>query len=642
MAETQEVGNNYSAKNITILEGLEAVRVRPAMYIGDTGINGLHHLVYEIVDNAIDEYLAKRANKAFITILPDGAVSIEDDGAGIPVDIHPQKGVSALEVAATILHAGGKFDKDSYKVSSGLHGVGLSVVNALSSKMTAEVFRAGKHYIQEYTKGKPVHPVKEIGKADKHGTKITFWPDPTIFESIDFDFKKLLGRFRQQAYLTAGLNIALQDERGGQVKYHGFYFAGGVKSYVKHINRNLKTVHDNVFYVRNTIDDVEVEVALQYTEDVQSREFCFTNNIINPEGGTHREGFRIALTKSINDYLSANASEKEKNIKLEGEDIREGLTTVVSVKVINPQFEGQTKIKLNNPEVKQAVRKAVEEAVKTYLLEYPTDAKKILDRAILTNKARNAAKAAREVVRKGALDIGGGLPGKLADCSSKDPTLSELFIVEGDSAGGSAKQGRNRETQAIFPLRGKPINSEKYRIDRVLGNKEIKDLIQALGTGIGELIDLKKLRYHKIIIMADADVDGAHISTLMLTLFFRHLKPVVDNGYLYIAQPPLYKLTVGPNESYYVQNEEERDKLIAQLEKKNKKVKDISRFKGLGEMNPEQLWTTTMNRDTRILKQVNVEDLEQADAIFDTLMGEEVAPRRRFIQAHSQEAELDI
>ena len=632
----------YSAKNITVLEGLEAVRKRPAMYIGDTGTNGLHHLVYEVVDNSVDEYLAGRATSVRITINPNGSISIEDDGIGIPVDEHPTMKVSALQVAATTLHAGGKFDSDTYKVSSGLHGVGLSVVNGLSTEMTAEVRREGEIHQQHYKIGKPQGPVKVIGKTKETGTKITFLPDRDIFESTSFDFKKLLVRFRQQAYLTAGLRLTLTDNRDGGNKVHGFYFEGGVRSYVAHINRNQKPSHPNIFYVKTTEDDVEVEVGLQYTQDIQTREFFFTNNIINPEGGTHREGFRSALTKTINDYLGGNGTEKEKKLKLDGEDIREGMTAIVSVKVIDPQFEGQTKIKLNNPEVKGAVRTAVAKALKTFLLENPSDAKSILDRAILTHKARNAAKAAREVVRKGALDIGGGLPGKLADCSSKDPQVSEIFVVEGDSAGGSAKQGRNRDYQAIFPLRGKPINSEKYRIDRVLANKEVKDLVQALGTGIGELLDIEKLRYHKIIIMADADVDGEHIATLILTLFFRHLLPVVEKGYLYIAQPPLYKLTVGPNESYYVIDDEQRDAKVAELAKKKKKVKDISRFKGLGEMNPDQLWETTMNSETRTLKQVTIEDLEIADQTFDILMGEEVAPRRRFIQANSREAELDI
>lgn len=634
--------NNYTAKNITILEGLEAVRKRPAMYIGDTGTNGLHHLVYEIVDNSVDEFLAGRASHVQVTINADGSVSVLDDGRGIPVDIHPVKKVSALEIAATTLHAGGKFDSDTYRVSAGLHGVGLSVVNALSENMTAEVFREGTHYMQKYSTGKTLSAVETIGKAKKNGTKITFKPDPTIFPVTTFESKKLLTRFRQQAYLTSGLRITFTDLRNDQVLKQSYYFEGGVRSYVAHINRGEKTVHNTIFYIKQQFEDVEVEAALQYTQDIQSKELYFTNNIINPEGGTHREGFRLALTKAMSDYLNNNGSEKDKKVKLEGEDMREGITAIVSVKVIDPQFEGQTKIKLNNPEVKNAVRTVITESLSTYLLENPKDAKVILDRIILTNKARNAAKAAREVVRKGALDIGGGLPGKLADCSSKDPSSSELFIVEGDSAGGSAKQGRNREVQAIFPLRGKPINSEKYRIDKVLANKEIKDLIQALGTGIGELLDISRLRYHKIIIMADADVDGAHIATLMLTLFYRHLYPVIENGYLYIAQPPLYKLTIGPNESYYVGDDAARDKKISELSKKGKKVKDISRFKGLGEMNPEQLWTTTMNTDTRKLKLVTITDAEEADKIFDILMGEEVAPRRRFIQQHSQEAELDI
>ncbi len=639
----------YDASSITILEGLEAVRKRPAMHIGDSGTAGLHHLIFEIVDNSIDEALAGYANRIEIILNEDGSVSIRDNGRGIPVGIHPVKQVSALEIAATTLHAGGKFGEGSYKVSSGLHGVGLSVVNAVSEWMKAEVFQEGQHHFQEYRIGKPVEKVKAIGKSTETGTKITFKPDAAIFDSLEFDLKKLHTRFRQQAYLTSAAQIRVIDARSDEQRQktkdlprdYTFFFEGGVKSYVKQLNRAYKTINKNVFYVKKSQDDVEVEVALQYTDDIQERVLAFANNVHNPEGGTHLSGFRIALTSSMNKYLAKEASEKEKDLKLSGDDVKEGLTAIVSVKIHDAQFEGQTKIKLNNPEVTQAVRKVVADALDEYLEENPTDAKSVLNRAVLSFRARKAAKAAREaVVRKGALE-GGGLPGKLADCSSKNPANSELFIVEGDSAGGSAKQARDRKTQAIFPLRGKPLNTEKYRLDKVIENKEIKELIIALGAGIGESIDISKLRYHKIILLSDADVDGAHINTLILTFFYRHLKQVIDNGYLYIAQPPLYKVEVSKDEFTWVANDEEKDQLVADMEKQNKKPKSIQRFKGLGEMNADQLWETTMSHDLRVLKKINIEDAEEADRIFDVLMGSEVPPRKKFIQTHSKEAELD-
>lgn len=642
--------NSYNASSITILEGLEAVRKRPAMYIGDSDVTGLHHIVYEIVDNSIDEALGGYADKIEIQLNKDGSISVSDNGRGIPVDIHPIKGISALEIAATTLHAGGKFDESSYKVSSGLHGVGLSVVNAVSTYMKAEVFKDGKHYMQEYKIGKPLKGVSVVGKSEETGTRITFQPDDTIFTSTQFSIKKLHTRFRQQAYLTAGVRIIVRDDRededrGGETsipRHYAFYFQNGMKSYIKQINSSYKPVNKNIFYVHKTEENVDVEVAVQYTTDLQERVLAFANNVHNPEGGTHLSGFRIALTKSLNDYFSTIATDKEKDLKLSGDDTREGLTAIVSVKIHDPQFEGQTKIKLNNPEVTQAVRKVVEESLKTYLGENPQDAKNIISRAVLSNKARKAAKAARDaVIRKGALD-GGSLPGKLADCSSKDPIISELFIVEGDSAGGSAKQARDRNTQAIFPLRGKPLNTEKYRLDKIMNNKEIKDLVIALGTGISDTMNIEKLRYHKIVLMNDADVDGEHITTLVLTLFYRHLKPILEKGYLYVAQPPLYKVEINKDENYWVANDSKLEELIAKLKAEKKSPKSIQRFKGLGEMNPEQLWQTTMNPNSRTLKQIQIEDGEESDKIFDILMGAEVAPRKKFIQTHSKEATVDI
>jgi len=634
------MAKDYGAANIRVLKGLEAVRVRPAMYIGGTDVYGLHHMIWEIVDNGIDEALAGFAEEVRVVLEKDGSVTITDDGRGIPTDIHPEEKVSAMELTATVLHAGGKFDSETYKVSSGLHGVGLSVVNALSEQMKITVHQKGKKFVQEYKEGIPQYPVKEDGKTKETGTHINFTPDSTIFETNEFNPKTIIDRLRQHAYLNSGVRFVFVDKRKGDQRYHAFFFEGGLKAYVKHINMHLNPIQKNIFYAIGNEDDIDVEVSIQYTDDLQTREYAFANNILNKEGGTHLSGLRTALTRTINTYINEFGNEKEKDMKILGEDVREGLTAAISVKVSDPQFEGQTKIKLNNPEATTPVKKIIEEKLRAFLEENPKEAKNIIDRIILAQKARTAAKAARDaVVRKGALE-GGGLPGKLADCSSKRPEESELYIVEGDSAGGPAKQGRNRNNQAVFPLRGKPINAEKYRLDKILNNNEMADLIKAIGAGVGEVIDINKLRYHKIVLMADADVDGAHINTLMLTSFYRLLKPIIERGHLYIAQPPLYKVTFSANDTIWVKDDQELQQLLK--ERKPKKQPQIQRFKGLGEMNADQLWETTMNPETRILKQVVIEDAEEADRLFDVLMGSEVAPRKKYIQTNSEKADLDI
>ncbi|MBU0975945.1 MAG: DNA gyrase subunit B [Patescibacteria group bacterium] len=645
MAKKQD---SYDASKIVVLNQLDAVRKRPAMYIGDTSFYGLHHLVVEIVDNAIDEVLAGYGDKVEITLNSDGSFTVKDFGRGIPIDMH-KSGKPALEVIMTTLHSGGKFDRKTYKVAGGLHGVGLAVVNALSEKGSVEVSKDRKKYKQEYSRGKPLANLKELGGTKDSGTTFTFKPDKEIFGNITFDFSRLLKRFRQSAFLNAGLTVLVKDDRKEEDRENGvkylprlqkYHFENGIKSYVRSINKGEKPINHRIFYAHEEIDNVDVEVAIQYIDDLQETILTFANNILNPEGGTHATGFKTAITKSINDYLQQAAGEKE--IRLTGDDVREGLTAIISIKLPDPQFEGQTKIKLNNPEAASAVRKVVEKNLKMFLEENPKEAKRVIEKNIITFKARQAAKAAKEaVIRKGALE-GSSLPGKLADCQSRDPEKCELFVVEGDSAGGPAKQGRDRKTQAILPLFGKPINCEKYRIDKVIQNEKLKFLIIALGCGVGETLDVSKIRYHKTILMADADVDGAHIVTLYLTFFFRHLKKVIESGFLYVAQPPLYKVEISKDEFYWVKDDEENEKLLADLKKKGKEPKNIQRFKGLGEMNFDQLWDTTMNPETRTLKQITIEDAEEANRTFDILMGNDVLPRKKFIQTNAKKADLDV
>lgn len=637
--------NNYTAKDITVLEGLEPVRKRPGMYIGGTGIEGLHHLVWEVLDNAIDEALAGAAKNIVVSLLKDNKVSVSDDGRGIPTDVHPQTKKSALETVMTTLHAGGKFGGGGYKVSGGLHGVGVSVVNALSSHLHAEIHKDGKIFTQEYKRGVPVTPAKATGTTDKHGTIITFEPDKEIFPVVEFNWDTIAQRCRQQSYLTKGIRITLEDKREGDFtnpKSYSFHFEGGIASYVRYIDLHRKPLHDPI-YVSKVVDDLSIEVAVGYTEDYNEHVYTFANNINTLEGGTHLTGFRTALTRVLNDYAKKNDFLKGLPAGLSGDDTREGLTAIISVKLGNPQFEGQTKSKLGNPEVKHRVEAAVGSELAVYFEEHPKDVRRILEKTLLSAKARLAAKAAREtVIRKGALE-GMTLPGKLADCSQKDPAKSELYIVEGDSAGGSAKQGRDRKFQAILPLRGKILNVERARMDRMIANEEIKSLIIAIGAGIGEEIDIKKLRYHRIIIMTDADVDGSHIRTLLLTFFFRHYRDIIEEGYLYIAQPPLYMVQQG-KEKIYAYTEDDRAEIIDDFKKaSDKKPITTQRYKGLGEMNPHQLWDTTMNPENRILLQVKIKDAEAADEIFTTLMGEEVPPRKRFIQTRAKNVKnLDI
>ncbi len=678
----------YTAKQITVLEGLDPVRKRPGMYIGNTGESGLHHLIWEVVDNSIDEAMAGHANEITVKLRPENEVIVIDNGRGIPVDIHPQTKKSALETVLTTLHAGGKFGGGGYKVSGGLHGVGVSVVVALSEWMKAEVHRDGKIWMQEYRRAKVVDKVKAVGKANDTGTTIYFRPDPQIFSVTKFDAKTVIDRLRQQAYLTKGIKINFLDEREEKdVKRYSFYFEGGIASYVRHLNHGKQTKHENIFYTDKEEADVRVEIALQYIEEYVETAYSFANNIFNPGGGTHLMGFRTALTRSINNYARGKGYLKDKDENLTGEDVREGITTVISVKVRDPQFEGQTKDKLGNPEVRQIVDTVFSDALNTWLEEHPKDSEAIIEKTLLAARARVAARAARDtVLRKGVLE-GLALPGKLADCSTKDPSQAEIYIVEGDSAGGSAKQGRNREFQAILPMWGKMLNVERARIDKILGSEKLRPLIIALGTNIGEMFDISKLRYDRIIIMADADVDGSHIRTLLLTFFYRHFRQLLEQGHLYIAQPPLYRIQRGKDVRYAF-TDQEKQKIIDDITKNagakaagkkggKKEIEiveadapetgtegaplaegeaaaeegmviegvkiSIQRYKGLGEMNADQLWETTMNPETRTMRKITIDDAAKADASLEVLMGSEVAPRKRFIQTRAKEVKnLDI
>ncbi|WAM31581.1 DNA topoisomerase (ATP-hydrolyzing) subunit B [Caldicellulosiruptor naganoensis] len=630
MDTTKNPKKEYTASEIQVLEGLEAVRKRPGMYIGSTSQRGLHHLVYEIVDNAIDEAMAGFCKNIDVIIHKDNSVTVVDDGRGIPVDIHPKLQKSGVEVVFTVLHAGGKFNESVYKVSGGLHGVGASVVNALSRYLEVEVYRDGKIYYQKYERGKPVCELKVIGKADRTGTKVTFLPDDEIFETIEFDAEVLLQRFRELAFLNKGIRITFTDEREKNPKTIELKYNGGIAEFVKYLNRNKEVLHPDPIYIEGEKNQILIEVAIQYTDEFGENIYSFANNIATIDGGTHLVGFKAAVTKAVNEYAKKYNFVKGDN-QLLGEDIRDGMTAVVSVKIHEPQFEGQTKTKLGNSEARWAVESLVSEKLAAFLEENPDVSKKIIDKALLAAKAREEAKKARELVikRKSALDSS-NLPGKLADCSEKDPAKCEIFIVEGDSAGGSAKQGRDRRYQAILPLWGKMLNVEKASPDKIYSNDKLLPLIQALGCGIGNDIDLKKLRYHKVIIMADADVDGSHIRTLLLTFFYRYMRPLVENGHIYIAQPPLYKITKG-KQVRYAYNDKELQKILQEM-----KDAQVQRFKGLGEMNAQELWETTMDPARRILLRVELEDAVMAEEIFTILMGEKVEPRREFIEKNAK------
>lgn len=635
---------NYNADSIQVLEGLEAVRKRPAMYIGSTDVNGLHHLVYEIVDNSIDEALAGFCDSVTVIIHKDNSIEVEDNGRGIPVGLHPVYKKSALEIVLTKLHAGGKFNNDTYKVSGGLHGVGVSVVNALSKTMTVEVCQDDKKYSQSYKKGIPLHDVKKIGDAKSRGTRIQFWPDDEIFETIEYNFDTLSRRLRELAFLNAGIKIILRDEREpkektAKVTEHVFQFKGGLVSFVQYLNEAKAPIVKKPIYFHTVKDKIDVEIALQYIDTYNENVYTFANNINTREGGTHLIGFKSALTRVINDYLKKGKYEKSIT-QLSGDDVREGLVAVISVKIPDPQFEGQTKMKLGNSEVKGLVESATHENLSLFFEENPQEVKKIIEKCILGARARIAAKRARDLTRrKSALEFD-NLPGKLSDCSERDASKCELYLVEGDSAGGSAKQGRDRNFQAILPLKGKILNVEKSRIDKILGNEEIRTLITAIGAGIGdEEFDITKARYHKVVIMTDADVDGAHIRTLLLTFFFRYMRELIRSGYLYIAQPPLYSIKSG-KELHYVFSDDEKDALVNKL--KDQKI-TIQRYKGLGEMNPEQLWETTMDPDKRIMLQVRIDDDIEAEQVFSVLMGDAVEPRRKFIEDNAHKVQnLDL
>lgn len=621
--------DNYTANEIQVLEGLEAVRKRPGMYIGSTSSRGLHHLVYETVDNSIDEFLAGFGSQIEVFIHEDNSITVKDEGRGIPVENHPKLKKPTVEIVLTTLHAGGKFGGEGYKFSGGLHGVGISVVNALSELLEIEVSRNNKIYKQSFVRGKAVTELNVIGNSEKTGTKIYFKPDEQIFDEINFDFKILSQRLRELSFLNKGLKIYLKDERNDKEEI--FYHTGGIEDFIQYLNRNKDLVHSKIIYFENSKDDVQVEIGMQYTGSYSENIYSYANNIHTHEGGTHEAGFKAALTRVVNDYCKRFNFIKANEDNLSGEDIREGLTAIISVKVHEPQFEGQTKTKLGNSEIRGIVDSIVSNGMATFLEENPSVAKKIIDKSLTAARAREAAKKARELTRRKSVLESTSLPGKLADCSYKDPEFCELYIVEGDSAGGSAKQGRDRKYQAILPLRGKIINVEKARLDKILRNEEIKSMITAIGAGIGEDFNIEKARYKKIIIMTDADVDGSHIRTLLLTFFFRYMRPLVENGYIYIAQPPLYKLKEKKEEIYLYSDKE----LEEYLKEKNITNPSIQRYKGLGEMNPEQLWETTMNPETRTILRVNLEDAQKADEIFTILMGDKVEPRREFIHENA-------
>ena len=651
MSEKKKEAGSYSADSIQVLEGLEAVRKRPAMYIGDIGMKGLHHLVYEVVDNSIDEALAGHCDTIDVHILPTNGIRVKDNGRGIPVDMHAKEGRSALEVVMTVLHAGGKFDKDSYKVSGGLHGVGVSCVNALSSMLLAEVHRDGKVYQQEYSEGKPKYPVKEVGTSEDRGTIVTFQPDLTIFQVSEFNFDTLAARLRELSFLNKNIRLNLTDERhkndDGSFVTETFYSELGLPEFVRYLDGTRTPLIDEVIYMEGEKQGIPVEIAMVYNDSYTENLHSYVNNINTHEGGTHLAGFRSGLTRTLKKYADGTGATKNLKFEIAGDDFREGLTCVISVKVQEPQFEGQTKTKLGNSEVMGAVNQAVSEMLENYLEEHPKDARQIVDKVILAATARHAAKKARELVqRKGAFS-GGGLPGKLADCQSKDASASELFMVEGDSAGGTAKQGRNREFQAILPLRGKILNVEKAMQHKILENEEIRNIYTALGVHIGteedsKALNMAKLRYHKIVIMCDADVDGSHIQTLIMTFFFRHMQPLIEQGYLYIATPPLYLVKKG-KEQVYCWTEAEREANVERMKGANKDANvGIQRYKGLGEMNAEQLWETTMDPSRRTLRQVTIENSAEADRIFSMLMGDEVPPRREFIEKNAVYAKLDV
>ncbi|MCR8745905.1 DNA topoisomerase (ATP-hydrolyzing) subunit B [Romboutsia lituseburensis] len=629
----------YGASQIQVLEGLEAVRKRPGMYIGSTGPRGLHHLVYEVVDNSIDEALQGYCSEIYISINEDGSILVKDNGRGIPVEVHPQTGKSTLETVLTVLHAGGKFGGGGYKVSGGLHGVGVSVVNALSKWLVAEVSRNGKIYRQTYEKGIPVTELEIVGESTHTGTVTKFMPDETIFEETEFKYETLEHRLRELAFLNKGIKIVFEDKRDESPKIKEFHYTGGLVEYVKYLNKSRTGIHDDIVYIDKKVKDCVVELAMQYTDGYTENIYSFANNINTHEGGSHLAGFRTAITKTINEYAKRNKLLKESDPNLIGEDIREGLTAVVSVKLPEPQFEGQTKTKLGNTEMRGMVDSVTVEELGSFLEENPTTARIIVDKGLRAQRAREAAKRARELTRRKSVLESTSLPGKLADCAEKDPAKSEIFLVEGDSAGGSAKQGRDRHSQAILPLRGKILNVEKSRLDKILSSDEIKNMITAYGCGVGNDFDIEKARYHKIVIMTDADVDGAHIRTLLLTFFFRYMRPLIENGYVYVAQPPLYKVKKQKKE-HYVYSDKQLENLLEEI---GRQGVELQRYKGLGEMNAEQLWDTTMNPETRTLLQVSIDDAAMADEVFSMLMGDKVGPRKEFIETNAKYVKnLDI